>query len=82
MTQDRLLTLLREAESAIVAALYGETDSATATLNRIARALSAAAADGRCQSCGKELSQAATGRPKLYCGEACKKRAYRARRSA
>ena len=35
---------------------------------------------GRCASCGKSLVAAATGRPRLYCGDRCRRRAFVERR--
>jgi hypothetical protein len=33
----------------------------------------------RCQVCGATLPRAGTGRPRRYCGSACRQRAYRLR---
>ncbi len=33
-----------------------------------------------CQRCGRPIAHAATGRPRLYCGQACRQRAYERRR--
>ena len=82
MTKCDLLALLREASTALQAALYGETGNGPKVLDDINRALSveaAAGADGTCAVCGNAITQPATGRPRTYCGGACKKRAQRAR---
>ncbi len=36
----------------------------------------------RCEHCGKPLQQTFRGRPRRYCGDACRKAAHRARRAA
>lgn len=82
MTRSELLSLLRDAETALVAALYGDTKSALPALGAIGNALraeTAATSDGACPVCRIALVQPQTGRPRTYCGGACKKRAYRAR---
>jgi hypothetical protein len=82
MTKKELLSLLQEAESVLWAALGKDVIGAAETHRKIALALRAESADSRdgaCASCGEPLIQPVTGRPRMYCGEACKKRAYRAR---
>lgn len=83
MTKKELISLLREAESVLWETLGKGVSRAEETHRRIAIALQAEAAktpDGVCVSCGNALTQPITGRPRVYCGEACKKRAYRAKR--
>jgi hypothetical protein len=85
MTKSELLSLLRGAESVLWDAVGRNVGGAEEMHQRIARALRADAAatpDGACASCGNALTQPATGRPREYCGGACKKRAYRAGRQA
>lgn len=84
MTRSELVNLLREANSALGDALFGDSMKAAPTLDRLGnalRALDAETADGVCASCGSALTQPATGRPRVYCGSACKKRAQRARQA-
>jgi hypothetical protein len=83
-TKSELLALLRESATALEAALYGDEKSAPKTLDNIHNALRAEAAlgaDGDCPVCGEAITQPATGRPRTYCGSACKTRAYRSRRT-
>jgi hypothetical protein len=85
MTKSELLSLLREAETVLWDALGQNVSGAEETHRRIAAALRAeamATPDGACAACGSALTQPSTGRPRKYCGEACKKRAYRAGRQA
>ncbi len=35
---------------------------------------------GACQRCGRPIAQAPTGRPRLYCRQTCRQRAYERRR--
>ncbi|GHJ27123.1 hypothetical protein TPA0910_15560 [Streptomyces hygroscopicus subsp. sporocinereus] len=82
MTKSELLSLLRDAESVLWDAVCRNVSGAEKTHQRIARALraeDAATPDGTCASCGNALTQPSTGRPRTYCGGACKKRAQRAR---
>lgn len=83
MTKKELISLLRDAESVLWGALGKNVSGVEDLHQRIAIALQAEAAetpDGVCVSCGDALAQPTTGRPRMYCGEACKKRAYRAKR--
>jgi hypothetical protein len=85
VTKNELLALLRDAQSALQEALYGETAGPVETLEAISSALRAEAVlgvDGVCPVCGEAVTQPATGRPRTYCGGACKKRAQRARQAA
>ncbi|PKW08966.1 hypothetical protein SAMN05428944_3890 [Streptomyces sp. 1222.5] len=82
MTKSELIALLREAQTALEGALYGETGNAPRILDHIAAALrseTALGTDGACAVCGEAVTQPATGRPRMYCCGACKKRAQRAR---
>lgn len=84
MTKSELLTLLRDAETVLWDAMGRNVSGAEETHQRIARALRAEASstpDGDCPVCGEAVTQPATGRPRTYCGEACKKRAQRARKN-
>jgi hypothetical protein len=84
MTKSELLDLLRDAHLAIEEALYGETAGPVDTLTRIGDALRAEAIkapDEICPICGNAVTQPATGRPRTYCGDTCKKRAQRLRRA-
>lgn len=83
MTKNELISLLRDAESVLWESVGKGISGAEETHQRIALALRAeaiATAVGMCVSCGNALTQPTTGRPRMYCGEACKKRAYRAKR--
>jgi ferredoxin len=83
MTKNDLISLLRDAEAVLWDSVSKGVVGAEETHQRIARALradDAATADGACVSCGNALTQPSTGRPRMYCGEACKKRAYRSKR--
>lgn len=85
MTKSELMALLRDAESVLWASLGRGIEGTEETHQRIAAALRAeamATPDGACASCGEALTQPPTGRPRKFCGEACKKRAYRASRQA
>jgi hypothetical protein len=82
MTKSELLALLRDAETVLWDAMGRNVSGAEETHQRIALALRAEAAstpDGACPVCGEAVTQPATGRPRTYCGGACKKRAQRAR---
>lgn len=82
MTKSQLLSLLRDAEPVVWEAVGRNVNGAEETHRHIARALrteDAATSDGTCASCGNALTQPSTGRPRMYCGETCKKRAQRAR---
>jgi predicted nucleic acid-binding Zn ribbon protein len=82
MTKSELLALLRDAHLALEGALYGETAGPADTLARIGDALRAEAVkapDEICPVCGNAVTQPATGRPRTYCGDTCKKRAQRQR---
>lgn len=84
MTKSELLALLRDAEGVLWDAVGRNVSGAEGTHQRIARALRAEAAstpDGACPVCGKAITQPSTGRPRTYCGGACKKRAQRARKN-
>lgn len=84
-TRSELVALLRDAETVLWDAISQQVNGAESIHQRVARALAAeaaAAADGTCLSCGNALTQPAVGRPRLYCREACKKRAHRSRRAS
>ncbi|MGC0375909.1 hypothetical protein [Streptomyces sp. SAI-229] len=84
MTKSELISLLHDAEPILWEALEKGISGAEEAHQKVARALRVAAAetaDGACVSCGDALTQPSTGRPRMYCGEACKKRAYRAKRA-
>ncbi|OCC07526.1 hypothetical protein A3Q37_06690 [Streptomyces sp. PTY087I2] len=83
MTKNELISLLRDAESVLFDSLGKNISGAEELHQRLAAALrseAAGTADGTCASCGNTLTQQSTGRPRVYCGEACKKRAYRSKR--
>jgi hypothetical protein len=82
MTKKELLSLLAEAETLLWAAGSQGFKDGEALRERIENALRAEYAStpgGVCVTCGETLAQSSTGRPRMYCGEACKKRAYRAK---
>lgn len=84
MTKNELISLLRDADAVLWAAVPKGVTGAEEMHQRVADALRAEAArtaGGACVSCGDALTQPSTGRPRMYCGEACKKRAHRANRA-
>jgi hypothetical protein len=84
MTKNEMFSLLREAEEVLFNALAKGVSGAEETHRKVALALrseAAATPDGVCVTCGEAITQPATGRPRMYCGEACKKRAYRSKRA-
>lgn len=85
MTKSELLALLRDAETVLWDAVGRKVSGAEETHQRIALALRAEAVstpDGVCPVCGEAITQPCTGRPRTYCGGACKKRAQRARKNS
>lgn len=85
MTKSELLALLRDAETVLWEALPKNVSGAEELYRRIGDALRAEAAlgaDGACPVCGEAITQPATGRPRTYCGSACKTKAYRSRRTS
>lgn len=84
MTKNQIAALLRETMPVLLEAAYLGAKDADVTLKKVDAALAAMAAqtaDGACLTCGEAITQPATGRPRMYCGEACKKRAYRSKRT-
>lgn len=80
MTRKQLISLLRVAESALwtAARVSPEAQSAQQQIHQALRAVDAA---DTCPQCGNPLAQPEIGRPKRYCGDACRKAAYRERRN-
>lgn len=79
MTRTQLIALLRVAESALWRAANISPDALDAH-QQIARGLRAVEAADNCPRCGNPLVQPEVGRPKTYCGDGCRKAAYKARR--
>jgi hypothetical protein len=81
MTRTQLISLLHVAESALWSAATVSPDALSAH-QQIARGLRAVEAADNCPQCGNPLVQPEVGRPKRYCGDGCRKAAYKARRTS